>query len=229
MVVDVINVLRMEVNIVGEIVSVVSGLLLVVTKWVFEGWEKRESWCIGLGPVPLVVDGPGEATDDRKALIGDAAGEGVLVAQHDEGLSVDTELAVKLSVADLEIVDAVVELVEFSSVRDDLLSVVLDVGVVLVDVTVVVVDVDVGVSDAILKGGDRFTDSLSADKHVAGLGNLELISVLTEEGAVGIEGSDGLLKVGDLGVGGRRGLISTVMKMAGVRVVVMGVELVVVL
>jgi hypothetical protein len=85
-----------------------------------------------------------------------------------------------------------------------------------------------GVSDTLLKGSDRFTKSLSADKHVAGFGDLELIPVLTKEGTVGVEGINGVFQVRDSGVGGRRGLIFTVVKMADVGVVVMVVEVVVV-
>jgi len=100
---------------------------LLVAKWVIEGRERRESWCIDIGPVPLVVVGLGEATDERKALIRDSGGIGVLVAHHDDGLSVDGELIVKRVVAYLEVVDAAVELVESPSVINDHDPVVLDV------------------------------------------------------------------------------------------------------
>lgn len=95
------------------------------------------------------------------------------------------------------------------------------------DVTVVVRDVDLGVMDAVLEGSDGLAEGLSTDEHVAGLGDLELVAVLSEEGAVGVEVVDGLLEVGNRGVSRGGGLGATVVVMLGVVVVVVAVELVV--
>ena len=210
---------------VGKIIIVIGSQLLVVGKRVVEGREGVEAWAVRIGPVPLLGNRSSKSTNDGDALIGDGAGVSVLVAHHDKGLSVDGEEVVELSVARLEVGQTAIELVESVKVLNDLFAVVLNIGVVLVDVTVVVEDVDAGVSDTVLEGSDGLAESLSSDKHVSGLGNLELVSVLTEKGSVNVESIDSVVKIGNGWVRWGSGLGSTVMHVSGIGVIVVVVGL----
>ena len=193
--------------------------------------ERREDGVratLVLGEVPSVVDGLGETADHRLALLGDGLSVGVLMAHHHDGFTVDGKLVVELGVATFEVADAAVKDVEGLSVLLDELSVVRDVTVVAVDVLVVVSDGLAGVVDALLETSNGLTESFGTDEHVTGLGNLQLVSVLTEEGAVGIESIDGLGELRGVGVSGGGRLVATVMVMARVVVVVVIVQLVVI-
>lgn len=46
-------------------------ILFVVGQWVIEGRKGRLSWAVSSGPGPLILDGLGQATDDRSTLVGD--------------------------------------------------------------------------------------------------------------------------------------------------------------
>lgn len=53
-----------------------------------------------------------------------------------------------------------------------------------------------------LKTLDSLTKSFGTNKHVTSLGDLKLISVLTEQGAIGIKRIDSFIKLGGIGVSG---------------------------
>ena len=142
------------------------------------------------------------------------------MAHHDDDLSVDGELVVEIVISVLKVVDLAVKGDQSVLVLNDLLSVILDVGVVLIDVLVIHVDVVAHVADAVTEGSNGLTKGLSTDEHVTGLHDLELISVLTEESTMGIEDIDGSAEVGHHWVGGGGSLATTVMVMLGVRVIV---------
>ena len=201
--------------------------VVVVGLRVGEGRKRHGAWAIILRPVPGVVDGSGKSANDWLALLGDGLSVGVLVAHHDESLAVDGELVVELTISGLEVVDAAIESVESISVFSDGLSVPGDLLVVVVDGGVVLADLSAGVVDAVLEAGDGLADGLSADEHVAGLGNLELVSVLTEESTVGIESIDSRVEIGSSGVSWRGSAVATVVLMAVIVVVVMIVQFVV--
>ena len=203
-------------------VSFVVGLLMG------EGREDGIGTALVLGEVPSVVDGLGETTDHGLALLGDSLSVGVLMAHHHDGFTVDGQLVVELRVATLEVGNAAVKDVEGLSVILNKLSVVGDVHVVVVDSLIVVTDGLAGFVHAFLELGDGLAESLSTDEHVSGLGNLELVSVFTEKGAVGVESIDGLGELRCVGVCGGGGLVATVVVVGGVVVIVMIVQLVVV-
>ena len=212
---------------VGLIIIVIGGLLLVVRKCVSEGRKSRSLGAVVLGPVPGVRERSGKTSDDWHALVGDGRSVSILVAHHDDSLTVDGKLVGEVTISVLEVSNLTVESGETGAVLDDLSAVVLDVGVVLINITVVVVDVDSAVSETVLERGNGLADGLSSDKHVTGLGNLELISVLTEESTVGVESINGLVKLGGSRVSWRSGLSSTVMVMSGIVVIVVSVRSVV--
>ena len=123
--------------------------------------------------------------------------------------------------------DAAIKSVESISVISDGLSVPGDLLVVVVDGGVVLADLSAGVVDAVLEAGDGLADGLSADEHVAGLGNLELISVLTEESTVSVESIDGLVEIGSSRVSWRGSAVTTIVLMGVIVVVEMIVQIVV--
>lgn len=108
----------------------------------------------------------------------------------------------ELVVALLQIVDAAIENVELFSVLCNQLSVIRNVLIVDIDVLVIAVNVLSGGLHTLLKTLDSFAKSLSANKHVTGLGNLELISVLTEQCTVSVERIDSFGELGGIGVSG---------------------------
>ena len=83
-----------------------------------------------------------------------------------------------------------------------------------------------GGADAGLEASDGGAESLGTDQHVTSLGNLKLISVLTEESAVGVEGVNGGIEFWRIGVSGRSWLIATVVLVRDIVVIVVTVELV---
>jgi len=139
---------------VGHVVVVVRSDLLEVRQRVVEGWQVGVAWARSLGPGPLVLNGLGKTADDWHAFVRDRGGISVLVAHHDEGLAVYSQVVVKLIVAVLQVVEFAVNRDEFLSVLLDLPSVVIDVGVVLVNVTIVLIDMDTGVVDTVSQGSD---------------------------------------------------------------------------
>ena len=211
----------------GCVIMVVSGDLFFNVEVVVEGREGSVSGAGDLRPVPGVSDGLGKTTDDGHALVGESLSVGVLVAHHNEGLAIDGQFLLELGVSVLDVVNGGTEGMKLVSVLLDLTLVVLNVGVVLIDGVIVVANMDLGVVDAVLEGSDGLTESLSADKHVAGLGDLELVAVLSEEGAVGVEVVNGLMEVRDGGVGRGSGLVSTVVMVISIVVIVMLIQLVV--
>lgn len=123
------------------------------------------------------------------------------MAHHDESFTVDGELVVEITVTGLEVVNTAVKGVKSVSVLSDLLSVPGDLLIVVINSLIILRNLSSGVMNAVLKAGDRLTESLGTNEHVASLSNLELVSVLTEESAVGVESTDCLLEVGGSGVG----------------------------
>ena len=63
-------------------------------------------------------------------------------------------------------------------------------------------DVLAGGADAGLKASDGGAESLGTDQHVTSLGNLKLISVLTEQCTVSVERIDSFGELGGIGVSG---------------------------
>lgn len=64
-----------------------------------EGRKSIHAWAVGIRPLPFLHDRSRETTDNGDALIGDGGGVGVLVAHHDEGVSVNGEQVMELVVA----------------------------------------------------------------------------------------------------------------------------------
>lgn len=209
------------------VIVVISGDLVLNVEVVMEGREGSISGAGHLRPVPGVSNRLGETANDGHALMGEGLGVGVLVAHHDEGLAINGKFLLELRVSALNVVHGGTKSVELVSVLLDLTLVVLNVGVVLIDGCIVLANMDLGVVDAILEGGDGCAEGLSADEHVSGLGDLELVAVLSEEGAVGVEVVNGLLEVGDGRVGRGGGLGTTVVMMLNIVVVVVVIQVVV--
>ncbi len=46
-------------------------ILFVVGQWVIEGRKSGLSWAVSSGPGPLILNGLGQAADDRSTLVGD--------------------------------------------------------------------------------------------------------------------------------------------------------------
>ncbi len=46
-------------------------ILFVVGQWVIEGRKSGLSWAVSCGPGPLILNGLGQAADDRATLVGD--------------------------------------------------------------------------------------------------------------------------------------------------------------
>ena len=101
---------------VGQIIVIVSGDLLLDVEIVVEGREGGGSWAGCGGPVPGVSNGLGETANDGDALMGESLGVSVLMAHHDEGLTVDCESLLELGVAVLDVVHGTTESVELVSV-----------------------------------------------------------------------------------------------------------------
>ena len=106
--------------------------------------------------------------------------------------------------------DLAIELVHSVSVFRDHISVLLNLRVVLENVCVVLAAFLSCVVNAILEAGNRLTKGFSSNKHVASLGDLELISVLAEESSIGVKGINSLMKIWGSRVGRRSRLIATV-------------------
>ena len=149
------------------------------------------------------------------------------MAHHDDSFAIYWKSLVELVVALLQIVDAAIENVELFSVLCNQLSVIRNVLIVDIDVLVIAVNVLSGGLHTLLKTLDSFAKSLSANKHVTGLGNLQLISVLTEQRTVSVERIDSFGELGGIGVSGWSRLVTTVMVMGVIIIVVMIIELVV--
>ena len=115
--------------------------------------------------------------------------------------------------------DLAIELVHSVSVVRDHISVRLNLQVVPVNVLVVLAAFLSCVVNAILEAGNRLTKGFSSNKHVAGLGDLELISVLAEESSIGVKGINSLMKIWGGRVGRRSRLIATVVLVFGITVV----------
>lgn len=114
------------------------------------------------------------------------------MAHHNESLTVDSELNVELTVASLKVVDASIKSVESVSVFSDLNSVPSDVLIVVINALVVLSDFVSSVVDAVLEARNGLTEGFGTDEHVTCFGNLELVSVLTEESTVSVESTDSL-------------------------------------
>lgn len=190
--------------------------------------ERRKlSGCLArlFRPVPCVLDWRGKSFKDGLALLGKSVSVGVLVAHHNDSLAVDAELLAEASVARLKVVDLAVELVHSVSVFTDHVSIPLDLQIVSVNVLIVLAAFLSRVVDSVLEAGDRLTEGFSSNKHVTGLGNLELVSVLTEESSIGVKSINSLMKIRGGWVGWGSRLVTTVMLMIRVIVIVMIVEI----
>jgi hypothetical protein len=69
--------------------------VVVVWQRVGEGRKMDWAWAVVLRPVPGVRNGGGQVTNDWLALVRDRVSVGVLLAHHDESLSIDGESVVK--------------------------------------------------------------------------------------------------------------------------------------
>jgi len=175
--------------------------------------EWRQSGAVAacvLGPVPGEIDRSRQTAEDGLALSGECVSVSVLVAHHDDGLTVDSKLSAQSGVSDLELVHMGVQVVHSFSILTDHASVPVHLLVVGIELLVVLSNLPVSSVHSILQGRDGLSKGLSADKHVTSLGNLKLISMLTEEGSVSIEGVDGFIEIWGSGVGWRGGTVSTV-------------------
>ena len=70
-------------------------------------------------------------------------------------------------------------------------------------------------------------ERLGTDEHVTSLGNLQLVSVLTEKCAISVECVDGLSEVGSIREGWRSWAVGTVVLMTWIVVIIVVVQLVV--
>ena len=77
------------------VIVVISGDLVLNVEVVMEGREGSISGAGHLRPVPGVRNGGGQVTNDWLALVRDRVSVGVLLAHHDESLSIDGESVVK--------------------------------------------------------------------------------------------------------------------------------------
>lgn len=162
-------------------------------------------------PVPCIIHWLTEILHDLLALLRQSVGVGVLVAHHDNAFTVDAEFETESRVARLKVVHLAIKLVHSVSVFRDLISVPLNLQVVSVNVLVIFTAFLPCVVDAILEAGNRLAKGFSSNKHVASLGNLELISVLTEESSIGVKCIDSMMKIRGGRVGRRSCLVATVM------------------
>ena len=199
--------------------------VVVVSSLVREGRKLSRGCARLVGPVPCVIDWRGKSTKDSLALLGEGVSVGVLVAHHNDSIAVDAELLAETSVARLKVVDLAIELVHSVSVFTDHVSVPLNLQIVSVNVLIVLAALLSRVVDSVLEAGDRLTEGFSSNKHVTGLGNLELVSVLTEESSIGVESINSLMKIRGGWVGWRSRLVATVMLMTLVIVIEMFVEI----
>lgn len=174
-------------------------------------WRQSDvvATCV-LGPVPGEIDGSRQLAKDGLALFGECVSVSVLVAHHDDSLTVDGKLSAQSSVSVLQLVNMGVQAVHSFSIFANHASVPVHLLVVGVELLVVISNMSVSSVHSILKARDRLSKSLSADKHVTGLSNLKLVSMLAEEGSVSVKGVDGFIEVRGSGVGWRGGSISTV-------------------
>ena len=218
-------VLRVVVVRLGRVIWQVVVRVVVVGKRVRERRQGLGAWAVHVWPVPDVGQRCVEDANDWLAFDGDGRSVGVLSAHHDESLSVDGKSSVKRAVASLEVVDFALEIDKSRSVLGNLVSVPLNLLVVLIDEIVVVLDAVPSIVDAVLQGSDGLTDGFSADEHVTGLGNLELVSVLTEQSSVSVERVHGLAEVRGGRVGWGSSRVSSVVVVNRVVVVVVVIQL----
>ena len=87
------------------------------------------------------------------------------------------------------------------SVFSNQLSVIINILIVDVDVLVIAVNKLTGGLNTCLKTRDSFTESLGSNKHITRLGDLKLISVLTEESTVRVESVHGFGELGSARIG----------------------------
>ena len=87
------------------------------------------------------------------------------------------------------------------SVISNQLSVIINILIVNVDVLVIAVNKLTCGLNTCLQTRDCFTESFGSDKHVTCLGDLKLISVLTEESSVRVESVHGFREFGSAGIG----------------------------
>lgn len=190
-----------------------------------EGRKSSRRWARNVGPVPHEIDWRGKVLEDGCALLGESVSVGVLVAHHNNSIAVDAELLAQASVARLKVVDLAIELVHSVSVFIDHASVIFNLQIVPVNVLVVLAALLSCVVDSVLEAGDRLTEGFGSNKHVTGLGNLELVSVFTEESSISVESINSLMKIRSCWVGWGSSLIATVMRVLVVIVIVMLVEI----
>lgn len=146
------------------------------------------------------------------------------MAHHNEGLTVNREFVVELTEARLKVVDASVKSVKSVSVLSDLNSVPGNLLIVVLNALIVRSDLSSGVVDAVLEGANGLTEGFGTNEHVTSLGNLKLVSVLTEESTVGVESTNSLLEVRGSGVCGGGSCLTTVFGVRSIGVVVMTVD-----
>ena len=92
------------------------------------------------------------------------------------------------------------------------------------DASIVLLQLETGLLEAVSQASDGLAEGLSADEHVSSLCNLHLISVLTEEGTLGVEVVDSHLKLWYCGVRRRCRVSCAEVVMIGVNIVVILVQ-----
>ena len=199
--------------------------VVVVGLLVRERRQRFRSLARILRPVPCVIDRLTEILHDLLALLGHSVGVGVLMAHHDDTFTVHAELDAESRVASLDVVNLAIEFVHSISVFSDHISVVGNLKVVSVNVLIILAALLPCVVDAILEPGNRLTKGFSSNKHVSGLGNLELISVLAEESSISVKSIDSLMKIRGGRVGRRSCLVAAVVLVIRIVVVEMLIKI----
>ena len=151
------------------------------------------------------------------------------MAHLNNNSAINVLFTLEVGIIMFQVVESFSCLLKGPSILLNLVLVVIDVTLVLINIRGVLVAKSLCVLNSVLQVGGRQTKGFGGNEHVGSLGNLELVTVFTEQGSICVEGFDSISDPGHARAGRRSCSIPTVVMMGFITVIVVVVKVDVIL
>ena len=164
-----------------KIIVVTLSVFVPLRNVVVERWKVCRCCTSLLWPLPSVVHWGLEIFKNREALIHKGRCVGILMAHLHDNSTVDVFLVVQVVITFLEGVKSVGSSFKSLCVILNLSLVVVNIACIFFNIRLVLVTEGLGVLNSVLQVCSGESEGLSSDKHIGGLGNLELVVLSSKE------------------------------------------------